>query len=288
MVLEQPGALFSQLWESVLAASLFVVTALVVYLPGRYLVVPATRRLLDALSVDDNIELPFLKVLDAVFAVFALFLAATVSGFASYLTATATITAAVALALGFAAQDLLGNFVSGVFIVLDPEFHIGDWVRWDGREGIVEDISFRVTRIHTFDNELITVPNSELTAAAIVSPAAKDRVRISVDFGISYEDDIDEARELLLAEAASTSEILDRPGPTVRLAELADSHVLLRVRFWVSQPARTDTLRIRSLYTQRVTERFDAEGVEMPFPTRELRGNVDVGSRATDGRGRPP
>ncbi|MFB6171203.1 MAG: mechanosensitive ion channel family protein [Haloarculaceae archaeon] len=270
------AALASQLGEFAVSLVLFAVVAAIVYVPAHYLLVPGMRRVLDAAGAEATVERPFLKVLDAAFVVLALFVATVSSGFATNLTATATITAAVTLALGFAAQDLLGNFVSGVFIVLDPEFHIGDWIRWNDQEGIVEDIGFRVTRVHTFDNELVTVPNSELTAAAVTNPAAKDRLRITCEFGIGYGDDIDRARSILLEVAADNPEILDRPGATVRVAELAESVVLLRCRFWIAQPVRTDFLRIRSEYVQRVKERFDAAGIEMPYPTRSLTGDVGV------------
>jgi len=68
--------------------------------------------------------------------------------------------AVIVAALGFAAQDVIGNLVSGAFIVTDPKFNIGDWIRWNEREGVIDDISFRATRVRTFDNEIITVPNS--------------------------------------------------------------------------------------------------------------------------------
>jgi small-conductance mechanosensitive channel len=274
-----PSALVDRFAGAVTAFTGFVVTAALVYAPVRFLLLPFVERVLDVAKVEETFRLPLVKVLHAGSLLFAAFVGASVSGLASFLTATEALAAAATIAFGFAAQDVLGNLVSGVFIVLDPKFNIGDWIQWKDREGVVEDISFRVTRVHTFDNELITVPNAELSKNAVTNPVAKDRLRVRYEFGIGYEDDIDHAKEILLAEARRHPEILDRPGARAVVGELAPSYVGLEVRFWVDQPSRTDFLRIRSEYVQAVKERFDAEGVEMPYPYRQLTGRIETQER---------
>jgi small-conductance mechanosensitive channel len=274
--LDALAPLASRIAAAVGPALVFLAALFAVYLPGHYLLVPAARRLMDAVGVDDTIELPFLKVLDVGFLLFGLFVAATLSELASFLAATEAITAAATIAIGFASQDVLGNLVSGVFIVLDPTYNIGDWIQWNDKEGIIEDISFRTTRVHTFDNELVSVPNSELTTNAITNPVAKDRLRVPAEFGIGYGDDIDGVREILLSAADDHPEILDRPAPSIRLTDLGESAVGLTVRFWIDDPQRTDFVRIRSEFTQSVKERFDAAGVEMPYPYRQLTGSVET------------
>ncbi|MFC6955337.1 mechanosensitive ion channel family protein [Halorubellus litoreus] len=253
------------------ALVLAVVTASI-YLPARYLLVPGVKRGLRALGVDDAVTLPLGKLLWAAFSGFALFAGVTVSGLASFLAATEAITAGATVAVGFASKDVLGNLVSGAFIVLDPTYNIGDWIRWKDNEGIIEDISFRVTRIHTFDNELVVVPNSELTANAVTNPAAKDRLRVSTTFGIGYEDDVERAEAIIVEEALANDDVVDRPGPTVRVAELGDNAVVLDARFWIADPARMDFVRIRSELTSAVKARFDDEGISLPAPQRELSG----------------
>ncbi|MFB6154505.1 MAG: mechanosensitive ion channel family protein [Haloferacaceae archaeon] len=272
--------LIQQVWGVVLSVFGFFAGAAVIYLPGHFVGVPLTRRALDWYGLDDNVELPLLKVLDAAFALAGGFVGISVSGLGAFLTASEAIGAAATIAFGFAAQDVLSNFVSGAFIVLDPKFNIGDWIEWNGNEGVVEDISFRVTRVHTFDNELVTVPNATLAQATVTNPVAKDRRRVSYEFGIGYDDDIDEAVAVLVEEAENHPGILDRPLATVVVSELADSYVSLTVRFWIDQPQRTDFLSIRSEYVQAVKERFDAEGIEMPYPYRQLTGTV--GTRVVD------
>lgn len=279
---KDPLALATDLAVFLGDAVVFVVVAAIIYVPGRYLVVPLTRRLLDWVDVTDTWELPFLKLEHAAFAVLAVFAAANLSGLANYLQTTEALVAGVTVALGFAAQDVLGNLVSGVFIVADPEFDIGDWIVWNDKEGIIEDISFRVTRIHTFDNELISVPNGELTKNAVVNPVAKDTLRVRYTFCIGYDSDLERAKAILVETARDRNTILDRPSPTVRVMELADSCIELEARFWIDRPARTDFVRIRSEYVQAVRDRFDAAGIDMPYPTRELRGSLTTRSIPTE------
>jgi len=257
-------------------SSLVVFSAIVggLYLFGRYVAVPAVGAAADAVSLDETARLTAVKVTVAVFALLGLYLAIPLSGLATTPTTVAGLSAGATIAIGFASQDILSNLVSGVFIVLDPKFRVGDWIQWDGKEGIIEDIDFRVTRVHTFDNELITVPNSELTANAVTNPVAKERRRVTYEFGIGYGDDIDEARGILVETALEHPEIVDRPAPRVLLVDLADSYVGIRSQFWIADPARAEFLRIRSEYVQAVKERFDAAGIEMPYPYRQLTGSV--------------
>ncbi|MFC7045674.1 mechanosensitive ion channel family protein [Halobacteriaceae archaeon GCM10025711] len=255
---------------------LFAGSGAAIYGVGRLVFVPAVSQVMQQVDLDPNIRLPVEKVLKATIGLFALLTGLTVSGFGGVLTATAAITAAATIAIGFASQDVLGNFVSGVFIVTDPKFKIGDWIEWKDKEGIIEDISFRVTRVHTFDNELITVPNAELTTNAVTNPVAKKALRITFEFGVGYDEDLERAKEIIVEEAHANEEILDRPKPSVRIMELAESVVVLKAFFWISNPGRVDFVRVRSDFVQAVKERFDAEDVSMPYPQRELSGAIDT------------
>jgi small-conductance mechanosensitive channel len=198
------------------------------------------------------------------------------AGFGSILTALATVAAAATLAIGFAMQDVIANFVAGVFIFTDKPFRIGDWVEWDGNSGIVEDISFRVTRVRTFDNELLTVPNANLTDGVIKNPVAKGQLRLQVPFGIGYDDDIERANEIILEEAHTHPDILEDPAPSVRLTDLGDSSVVLTSRVWIDDPSRSDFVKTRGQYVTGVKERFDEEGINIPYPNRTLGGSLEL------------
>ncbi|WP_254545116.1 mechanosensitive ion channel family protein [Halomarina pelagica] len=273
---DTPGEALAQFSGVVADVLVFVAAFVAVYLLGRLVLVPLTNRAMRARGFDPTIR----SLAENVVGVLALFAAVavafTVAGFEVFLAAFATIGGALALALGFAAQDLLSNFVAGIFILKDRPFEIGDWIEWNDMEGTVEDIDLRVTRVRTFDNERITVPNSELANNALTNPVAYDTLRQRFVFGIGYDDDITHATQVILEEAARVEGILDDPEPSVRVTELADSYVGLQARFWIGDPSRADLVGVQSEFVQAVKERCDAERIEMPYPYRELTGSIDV------------
>ncbi|QLG27659.1 mechanosensitive ion channel family protein [Halorarum halophilum] len=254
----------------------FVVAFLLVYIVGRLAFVPLVKRALSARGFDEGV----LGLADSVAAGIVLFAAVAVAFSVAVpgasLTAFAALGGALALAIGFAAQDLIGNFVAGVFILKDEPFRVGDWIEWNDTAGRVEEIDLRVSRVRTFDNEQITVPNGELANNAVKNPVAYDTLRQKFVFGIGYDDDIDQATDILVEEAEAHGEILDDPATSVRLTELGDSAVGLQSRFWIDDPDRSDFVRVRSEYVQAVKERFDAEGIDMPYVHRQLTGEVEV------------
>ena len=250
----------------------FIVTLFVVYLAGRWLLVPLVARVLDRQGHDPTVRSLADSVMAVVVWVLAFAVAFTVAGFGSVIAAFGVFAGAIALAVGFAMQDLLSNFVAGVFILKDKPFEIDDWIEVNDIVGRVEDIDLRVSRVRTFDNERITVPNSELANNAVKNPVAYDTLRQKFTFGIGYDDDIEHARDVILDEAAKTGGILDDPDTSIRVTELADSYVGLQTRFWIAQPGRADFVRIRSDFVENVKNRLDAEDIEMPYPYRTLEG----------------
>ncbi|GKZ13544.1 mechanosensitive ion channel family protein [Haladaptatus sp. T7] len=256
----------------------FVVSFIALYLLGRIVVIPMVKRLLDRRGYDDSVKKPLTKITQLVVLFVAVALAFGFAELGNFLTAFATIGAAATLAVGFALQDLIANFVAGVFIFTDKPFKIGDWIEWDdgSYSGIVEDIDLRVTRVRTFDNELLTVPNSVLTDGVIKNPVANDKLRIQFLFGIGYDDDIHRATEIIIEEAENHSDILDTPEPSVRLTELGDSSVGLKSRFWISDPKRSDFVKTRGEYVTAVKQRFDEEGIDIPYPYRNLAGGIEI------------
>jgi len=262
--------LFAQVGE-------FAVVTLVVYLLGRVVVEPLVRWVFARRAFERTLERAFQKVLRLATVLGAVAIGAAASGFTAFLGGSALVVAALTLAIGFAAQDVLSNFVAGVFIVQDRNFNIGDWIEWDGKAGFIEDIGFRVTRVRTFDNETITAPNTELATTAVTNRMSNERLRISYSFGIGYGDDVDEVTAILLDAAADHPEILDDPEPSVRVTELADSAVLLQSRFWIADPDREEFSETRSEYVADVKRRCDAAGVDLSTTTRhELSGELAV------------
>jgi small-conductance mechanosensitive channel len=254
----------------------FVVAFFVVYLVGKAIVLPFVSRIMRRRGLDEHARRPIRKVFGFVIVFVAISIAFGAAGFGSFLTSLATIGAAATLAIGFALQDVIRNFVAGVFIYTDRPFRIGDWIEWDGNSGIVEDISLRVSRVRTFDNELLTVPNANLTDGVIKNPVAKDKLRLQFLFGIGYDDDIDKATDIIIGEAEKHEGILEDPEPSVRLTELGDSSVGLKSRVWIANPGRSDFVKTKGEYVTAVKQRFDEEGINIPYPNRTLGGSLDV------------
>jgi small-conductance mechanosensitive channel len=258
------------------SAITFVVAFLVLYIVGRAVIGGVISRMLDRRGLDVHARRPLQKLTRIVIIFGAIAIAFGLAGYGNFLGALATIAAAATLAIGFAMQDVIANFVAGVFIYTDRPFRIGDWIEWDGNSGVVEDISLRVTRVRTFDNELLTVPNSQLTDGVIKNPVAKEQLRLKFLFGIGYDDDIDRATEIIIEEAEKHEEILDDPAPSVRLTELGDSSVGLQSRIWIDDPSRADFVKTRGEYVTAVKERFDEEGINIPYPNRTIGGDLAI------------
>ena len=274
-----PGALRPYLGpatEFAIDAAIFLAVVALTYVIYKTAVTSVLRRLFDRQGLDEHARRPLQKIVAFLVLFAGITVAFGAAGYQGFLRSLATIAAAATLAVGFALQDVIKNFVAGVFIYTDKPFRIGDWIEWDGNSGVVEDISLRVSRVRTFDNELLTVPNSQLTDGVIKNPVAKDKLRLKFVFGIGYDDDIDEATEIILEEARDHAEIMDDPEPTVRLTELADSYVGLQSRIWIANPSRADWVRTRAEYVKSVKERFDEAGIDIPYPQRGLSGGIEL------------
>ena len=261
--------------EAVVGAGLFVVAFAVLYLIGKRVALPLLDRVLDARNLDRHAKTPIRKFGWILYLFFGITVAFGVAGYNGFLRSLATIAAAATLAVGFAMQDVLKNFVAGVFIYTDEPFRTGDWIEWEGNSGYIEDLSLRVSRVRTFDNEHLTVPNSQLTDGVIKNYDKNRKLRVKFTFRISFEDDIDEATDIIVEEARKVEGILDDPEPSVRLIEINDASFGLQSRIWIEEPGQSDFLGIRGRFVQGVTERFDAEGITIPYPHRTVDGSLD-------------
>jgi small conductance mechanosensitive channel len=252
-----------------------IIVFILLYIAGRAFVIPLINRALDRRGLDTHAKKPLNKVAFFIIVFIAIAVAFSAAGRGNILTSLATIAAAATLAVGFAMQDVLKNFVAGIFIFTEKPFRIGDWIEWDDNAGVVEDISLRVTRVRSFDNELLTVPNSQLTNNVVTNPVDADKLRLKFVFGIGYDDDIEKATDIILEEAETHDGIMEDPEPSVRLTELGDSSVGLQSRIWISNPSRADFVKIRAEYVRNVKQRFDDEDIDIPYPHRTLTGGIE-------------
>ncbi|MEM6884298.1 MAG: mechanosensitive ion channel domain-containing protein [Verrucomicrobiota bacterium] len=174
---------------------------------------------------------------------------------------------AAGLAIALSLQGSLSNLASGVLLSIFRPFGIGDAVEIGGQVGIVEDMQILFTKMHTPDNRDLIFPNSVVLGGMIINITANDTRRIDLTFGIGYDDDIDQAKALLNEIVAADERIMKDPAPTIGLAELGDSSVNFWVRPWVK---RTDYLDVMFYLNETVKKRFDAAGISIPYPQRDV------------------
>ena len=174
---------------------------------------------------------------------------------------------AAGLAIGLALKDSLGNFASGVMIILFRPFHVGDVINAAGVTGRVEEVSIFNTILITGDNQKMIVPNGAITSGSITNINAKPERRVDLVVGIGYDDDIKKAKELLNSIIKADQRVLQEKGITVAVSELADSSVNFVVRAWVKTP---DYWGVKFDLTENVKLRFDEEGISIPYPQQDV------------------
>ena len=174
---------------------------------------------------------------------------------------------AAGLAIGLALKDSLSNIASGVMLIMQRPFRVGDYVQAAGIEGTVDQIRVFQTRLRTIDNRTVVLPNSLITTAPIVNFTANPRRRIDIAVGVGYGDDLQAARETLLGAAAAHPKVLKEPAPEVLVSGLGESSVNLELRVW----AKTgDVLHTRSDLNEAVRNDIIGRGLSIPYPQRDL------------------
>jgi len=187
----------------------------------------------------------------------------------------------IAIVVGFAAQQVFSNVISGIFIAIFKPFRVGDRITVKGEYGTVEDITLRHTVLKTWKNEFVIIPNSKASEENIVNYSIKDPKMVgTLDIGISYDSDIDKARRIMVEEALRHPDTLKKvkgegsdflgkeEQAKVRMTELTDSAQKMTLYYWAAdKPSET---KIKYDLTESIKKRFDREGIEIPFPYMTL------------------
>ncbi|MGW8311702.1 MAG: mechanosensitive ion channel family protein [Desulfuromonadales bacterium] len=182
-------------------------------------------------------------------------------------TSLVAIVGAAGLAVGLALKDSLGNFAAGVMILIFKQFKAGDLIEAAGVLGVVETLNIFSTQMRTGDNKTIFVPNGKLLGDNIINYSTKPTRRIDLVIGVSYSADLSHVKKVLEEILASEPRILKDPAPTIGVLELADSSVNFAVRPWVESADYWDVFF--NLHAE-IKIRFDAEGISIPFPQRDV------------------
>jgi small-conductance mechanosensitive channel len=177
----------------------------------------------------------------------------------------------IGIAVGFAARDTIANLISGVSIVADAPYKIGDYIVLDtGERGVVSALGIRSTRLITRDDVEVSIPNAIIGSAKIINesggPYVRHRIRIPV--GVAYNSDIDKVVELLKQIAADNEKVTEEPVPRVRVRGFGDNAINLELLVWIRRPAE------RGLVTDRlfraIIRQFREARIEIPYPQRDL------------------
>ena len=173
------------------------------------------------------------------------------------------------VAIGFAFKDIFQNFLAGILILVTRPFAVGDQIRFKDYEGTVEDIQTRATFLKTYDGRRVIIPNGELYTNSVTVNTAFGERRWEYDIGIGYGDDIEKARRIILHALREAEDVSPDPQADVIVVALAESTVNLRARWWTKSRI-ADGLTAQDRVLTRVKQALVAEGIDLPFPTRQI------------------
>lgn len=174
---------------------------------------------------------------------------------------------AAGLAVGLALQGSLSNFAGGVLIIFFKPFKVGDFIEASGNAGTVREIQILHTILTTPDNKVIIIPNGPLSNSVITNFSREGKRRVDMTFGVGYEADIREVRDILNSIVSKDDRVMNEPAPMIRLMELADSSVNFTVRLWVKT---SDYWDVYFDTQEKVKLAFDENGISIPFPQMDV------------------
>lgn len=177
----------------------------------------------------------------------------------------------VGIAVGFAAKDTLANFISGVFILVDAPYSVGQYIVIDGvTRGMVTDIGMRSTRILTRDNVEVTVPNAVIGNAKIINESSgpSPLMRVRVNASVAYGSDVEQVKDILLNCCRDVQCVSNAQEPSVRFTALGPSSIDFQVRVWVEQPEYRG--RVVDTLNTRIYKALQAAGIRIPFPQQDI------------------
>jgi small conductance mechanosensitive channel len=252
--------------------SMRIILALVIYVVGKWITKRVTRlvtKLMQARDVDPTLVDFLANIVYAVLLVAVIIAALDTLGLP--VTSLLAVVGAAGLAVGLALKDSLGNFAAGVMLVLFRPFSKGDFVEAAGVSGSIDDVRIFSTILTTPDNKQITIPNAQVYAGTITNYTAKDRRRVDMVFGVSYDDDLKVAREVLTRVCTSHPKVLAEPEFKIFVLNLGDNSVDFAVRPWAKTE---DYWAVWGDVLERGKAELEAAGCSIPYPQRDVHMHV--------------
>jgi small conductance mechanosensitive channel len=261
-----------QYWDTIQSYlttyGLKVVAAIIIFIIGKWLAGVISRvveKLLVKSEVDNTLATFAKRLVYILLLVFVIIAALNKLGVQT--TSLVAILGAAGLAVAFALQGSLSNFASGVMLIMFKPFKVGDFVEVAGTLGAVQGIHIFNTILSSPDNRRIIIPNSQITSDKITNFTAIDRRRIDLVFGVSYDDDLKKAKDILQAIVTSDERVLKDPAPTIGVSELADSSVNIVCRPWVKPEDYWD---VYFDTVEKAKVQLESSGLSIPYPQTDV------------------
>jgi small-conductance mechanosensitive channel len=205
------------------------------------------------------------------YAGFVIVLMAVLSELGVKLTALLGAAGIVGIAVGFASQTSVSNIISGLFLISEKPFSVGDAIRIGGTSGIIQSIDLLSIKIRTFDNLFIRIPNQMILNSEVTNITRFPIRRMDITLQVGYAEDLERVQAVLADIAKKNPYSLDEPEPVIMFTEFKESGVEVLFGLWFS---KTDTLPLKNSIIAGIVSRFRAEGIEIPYPHRTLSGTA--------------
>ncbi|MEJ2266182.1 MAG: mechanosensitive ion channel [Anaerolineales bacterium] len=247
-----------------------LIVALIVFIVGLYLAgifARMVRRGLERRKTDPELTLLASKVTR--WAVIVLGTLAALQQVDFNITAFLTGLGIVGFTIGFALQDVSKNFVAGLLILIQQPFDIGDAIKVTDYAGTVIAIDLRATELHTFDGQVVFIPNAEVFTNPITNYTKASKRRVNLSAGVAYESDLEEVTQTALEAVSSIPGLLQDPAPTLHFQGFGGTTIDLTLFYWIDTN-QTDPFTAKDLGLKEIKVAFERAGIEMPYPTQRV------------------
>jgi small conductance mechanosensitive channel len=170
------------------------------------------------------------------------------------------------IAIGFGLQDIIKNFISGILILLQQPFEIGDSIEVSDFGGTVLNISVRSTELKTWDGRIVIIPNGDVYTSAVVNYSKSVHRRVSLTVGVGYDSDLDKVARITHQVIAGLPVVLKEPPPSVTFQNFGESSIDFSLLFWIDTK-EVDIIKAQDAAVKALKEVFDREGIDFPYPT---------------------
>lgn len=260
--------ILQKIYEYLAANGLNLIYAIVILVVGRFaakLISKIVTKSLSKTRVDQSLQ-GFISSM-TYFALLVFVILAVLNRLGVQTASFIAVLGAAGLAVGLALQGSLANFAAGVLLITFKPFKAGDFVEIADTKGIVRDIDIFNTTLDSPDNLRIIIPNSRITGNNIVNYTSNGTRRVDMVIGVSYDDDLQKTREVIMQVVSSDERVLAEPAPVVAVSALADSSVNFVVRPWVNA---ADYWKVYFDLTERIKNALDENDITIPFPQRDI------------------